>query len=185
MIYADSNDNGVLDEGEVSTTTASDGSYTLTGIDQNTVNIREVQQDDYLQREPIDAYSVNFSESMTRVSGLDFHNQSILLVPDGDDEIHIFGGSDSVYGDNEIDKTNPDFEKFVSTGSRNDTYVFEQVVTTVGTALGLAADEEDTVFDYIDEGDDTITFETLYSYHGDDVIAVSYTHLTLPTTPYV
>ena len=179
VIYADSNDNGVLDEGEVSTTTASDGRYTLTGIDQNTVNIREVQQDDYLQREPIDAYSVNFSDSMTRVSGLDFHNQSILRVPDGDDEIHIFGGSDSVYGDNEIDKTNPDFEKFVSTGSRNDTYVFEQVVTTVGTALGLAADEEDTVFDYIDEGDDTITFETLYSYHGDDVIDFNNPSVTL------
>ena len=46
-----------------------------------------------------------------------------------------------MYGDNEIDKTNPDFEKFVSTGSRNDTYT-EQVVK-VGTP---ASARRNTVF---------------------------------------
>lgn len=165
VIYADSNNNGILDEGEVSTTTASDGSYTLTGIDQNHVHIREVQQEDYLQKDPEDSYELTFNKQTT-FSGIDFLNQPVLLVPDGDDEIHIFGGDDHVFGDNEIDKTDPDFDKFISTGTRSDTYVIEQVLAKDGTAPASIADESDQLYDYLDEGNDTVTFETLYNYYG-------------------
>ena len=168
VIYADSNNNGILDEGEVSTTTASDGSYTLTGIDQNQVHIREVQKEGYLQKYPDlpnDSHLLTFMKQTT-ISDVNFQNQAVLLVPDGNDEIHIFGGNDHIFGDNEIDKSDPAFEKFISTGKRNDTYVFEQVLAKNGTASASVGNETDSLHDYEKEGLDTFTFETLYNYYG-------------------
>ena len=48
-IFIDANDNGDLDEGEVSTTTDENGEYWFTDLFLGTYNIREVVQDHWQQ----------------------------------------------------------------------------------------------------------------------------------------
>ncbi len=76
-IYADANENSMLDEGEVSAiTNAEGGTYTLAGLNAGSYKIREVAQEDWTQTQPGDSgsYSVTVT-SGSNITGKDFGNR--------------------------------------------------------------------------------------------------------------
>src|SRR5262249_55713094 len=61
-IFLDQNQNGALDLGELSTTTASDGTYEFAGLTPGTYFVAEVPQEGWVQTYPTDAtYAVSLS----------------------------------------------------------------------------------------------------------------------------
>jgi len=75
-IYIDENDNNEYDDGEPTTVTDSEGSYTFTNLEEGTYIIREVQQEGWLQTLPSDnddnEYEVAISDA--DVTDIDFGN---------------------------------------------------------------------------------------------------------------
>ena len=74
-IYIDANNNGTKDSGEVSTVTASNGTYSFTGLSAGTYVIREVVPANYVRTAPTlsDKYTVTLTTGQT-VTGIDFAN---------------------------------------------------------------------------------------------------------------
>lgn len=99
-IYADANGNDQLDAGEISTTTAGDGSYVLhlPGGQQHT--IREVQRSGFAQTLPADEYVVDL-EVGGEVIDRDFGNTQLVSVT----SIDLVAASDSGSSDSD-DLTN-------------------------------------------------------------------------------
>ncbi len=78
-VYLDADNDGVLDAGEVSTTTNGDGNYSFTGIlTLGTYNVRQVVPVDYVQTSATTVYSVNVSAYNTTYGGKNFGNASAL-----------------------------------------------------------------------------------------------------------
>ena len=74
-IYMDQNQNSVLDSGEMSTVTGSDGSYTFENLIPGTYYVREVQQENWTQTTANPA-GITVS-SGTVATGVDFGNQRV------------------------------------------------------------------------------------------------------------
>ena len=74
VIYVDYDDDGVLDAGEPSATTAADGSYTITGVNPGTYKVREVAQAGWTQSFPAGGYYEEIFSSSTVLTGNDFGN---------------------------------------------------------------------------------------------------------------
>ncbi len=77
-VYIDANDNATLDSGELSAVTASDGSYSFTGLDAGSYIVREVVPTGWLRTGPtlVDHYDVVLASGAT-VTGIDFTNAPI------------------------------------------------------------------------------------------------------------
>ena len=77
-IYLDANNNSMLDNGETSTTTDDDGTYSFTGLTPGTYIVREVVPNGYVRTGPTttDFYSVTLATGQT-VTGKDFANAEV------------------------------------------------------------------------------------------------------------
>ncbi|MEA2312311.1 MAG: hypothetical protein QOE28_2279 [Solirubrobacteraceae bacterium] len=75
-VYADLNGNNALDSGEPTATTASDGTYTLQNLPEQSGTVREVTQSGYVCTQPKDtcAYAEKFSLG-ANLNGRDFGNR--------------------------------------------------------------------------------------------------------------
>ena len=60
-IYIDANNNGQLDQGELSTTTDENGGYWFKGLEPGTYTIGEVNQDGWHQTSPISTYTIDLT----------------------------------------------------------------------------------------------------------------------------
>lgn len=90
-IYLDANDNGQLDEGEVSTTTDANGNYAFTGLEplQNYI-VRTVQESSWTRITPSDEFVVSLGAGEVVVdrdfgSGLTISVDDIVVDPEGND----------------------------------------------------------------------------------------------------
>ncbi|MCV2361698.1 S8 family serine peptidase [Paucibacter sp. TC2R-5] len=73
-VYLDANDNGTLDAGELSTTTAADGSYAFSDLAEGVYKVRTILPSDWLLTTPAGgAYTVNLVQGHT-VHSADFGN---------------------------------------------------------------------------------------------------------------
>ncbi|MEX2171743.1 MAG: SdrD B-like domain-containing protein [Pirellulales bacterium] len=125
-VYADLNGNGQLDFIDLDsgpgllfepyTVTMADdpstpnvdetGAYWLDDLDPGSYLIREVVPPGFVQSYPVTvpqpgAHHVSLASGQS-VVGLDFGNYEPLVLLDGDDVVHAWGGNDVVYGDNRI-----------------------------------------------------------------------------------
>lgn len=82
-IYLDSNDNGVLDSGEPSTTTDTSGNYSFTDLASGTYNVREVQQGGWTQTMPEDPTKYTVGLEGNNVTGKDFGNHQNQVCETG------------------------------------------------------------------------------------------------------
>ncbi len=71
-IFLDSNNNGILDNGETSTTTGTDGTYSFTSLSPETYKVREATQSGWTQK-TANPSDITVS-SGTNVTGIDFGN---------------------------------------------------------------------------------------------------------------
>jgi beta propeller repeat protein len=111
-IYLDANDNGELDEGEISTVTDEDGNYTFTNLPIGTYTIAEELQPNWVQTSPggfskeVTQLTDNeFSDSNPQISG----NHVVWQGSDGNDtEIYLYNGSKVIQlTDNSVNDTLP------------------------------------------------------------------------------
>ena len=106
-IYLDSNNNGVLDEDEVSTTTDADGNYTFAGLTHGTYTVREQQQEGWDQTLPTEnSYPVHINSGTFSESN-DFGNHDsaapAITINEGADTIEVhtsFTDSGATWTDN-------------------------------------------------------------------------------------
>jgi hypothetical protein len=75
-VFVDLNNNGVLDPGEPSTTTFSDGSYTLFNVGPGPVTLREILRPNWAPTAPAEGFYVITPTSGQNISGRNFGNQS-------------------------------------------------------------------------------------------------------------
>jgi hypothetical protein len=73
-IFLDANGNGVLNDGEVSTVTGEDGSYSFTGLAPGVYAVREVLQSGWAQTYAIPFVSLDLGE---RATGVNFGNRAL------------------------------------------------------------------------------------------------------------
>ncbi len=78
-IFLDANDNGVLNEGEASTTTGVNGAYSFAGLAPGTYVVREVLQTNWAQSFPADSHEIEVLPDVV-VGGVNFGNH---LIPGG------------------------------------------------------------------------------------------------------
>jgi len=153
-VYIDINNNGQLDSGEPFAVSENDGTTTIINsyvVAGSASMIRGITPDGY--------HPVIGEWPVTGESSFILSYDKIYEIPDGDDEIHIFDGNDTVYGDN-IQRT-PGGDtpgRYETVGTLNDVYVFEDIQDIGGN--GSSA-ENDDVYEYHDEGNDLVTFEPL------------------------
>jgi RHS repeat-associated protein len=80
-VYLDANDNGMLDDGERSTVTDTDGAYAFPNLGPGTYVVAEVLQAGWVQTAPTEGtYNVTMTSGLN-VTGLDFGNQTINDAP--------------------------------------------------------------------------------------------------------
>jgi Ca2+-binding RTX toxin-like protein len=94
-VYVDSNNNGILDPGEMSTTTDAGGNYTLGDVPSGTRVVRQVSPADYSQTAPTPSgsYTVAVVGGAT-VSGNDFGETATITLSGG--TLNVYG---SLYDD--------------------------------------------------------------------------------------
>ena len=152
VVYVDLNDNGQFDENEPNGISDIDGDVTISNNFTSTGTVRGVTPEGY-----------RLHRSVTDLSSFRITYEQVLEIPDGDDEIHIFAGDDSIWGDNKpADPANSEV-RYETTGTLNDIYVFEEALTATGHNAVNPPNENDTLYEFGNEGDDLITFEPLNS----------------------
>jgi O-glycosyl hydrolase len=78
-VYLDANNNGALDSGELSTTTASGGAYSFTGVPAGAYIIRQLLGSGYTQTSPANGYGIHITVSNGgSLGGQNFTDQASL-----------------------------------------------------------------------------------------------------------